>query len=207
MEPLTDPRGVFINCPFDDGYSEMFLALIFTVIRSGFVPRCALETDDGAENRLAKIQAIIEECRYGIHDISRTEADGTPPLPRFNMPLELGLFLGARRYGGEAQKEKRCLILDREPYRYQRFISDIAGQDIHCHNGILTGCIQEVSGWLRGCSPAGERHRLPGGRRIEQEFNAFRDILPEVCASRHIAANELTFGDKCSFVAAYLAEA
>jgi hypothetical protein len=207
MERLTNPRDVFINCPFDDGYGEFFLALIFTIARCGFVPRCALETDDGAENRFAKIQTIIEECRYGIHDISRTEVDGDPPLPRFNMPLELGLFLGAKRFGGAPQKEKRCLILDREAYRYQRFISDIAGQDIHSHGGTLTGCIQEVSGWLRGCAPAGERHRLPGGRRIEDEFHTFRGNLPAICANRHIAANELTFGDKCTFVAAYLSEA
>src|SRR5215204_7729452 len=80
--------------------------------------------------RCSKIQAIIEECRYGIHDISRTEADGDPPLPRFNMPLELGLFLGARQYGNRDQKAKRCVIYDRELYRFQKYISDIAGQDI-----------------------------------------------------------------------------
>jgi hypothetical protein len=60
-----------------------------------------LEADDSSENRLAKIQAIIEECQFGIHDISRTEVDGDPPLPRFNMPLELGLFLRAKRYGNK----------------------------------------------------------------------------------------------------------
>jgi hypothetical protein len=79
-----------------------------------------METDDGAENRFAKIQAIVEQCRYGIHDLSRTESDGNPPLPRFNMPLELGLFIGARRYGNEEQKRKSVLILDVEQYRYQR---------------------------------------------------------------------------------------
>lgn len=42
------------------------------------------------------------------------------------MPLELGLFLGAKRYGTGKQRTKLCLILDRERYRYQKYCSDIA---------------------------------------------------------------------------------
>src|SRR5215203_6365251 len=91
--PLAN-RDVFVNCPFDPHYKPLFYAIVFTVVRSGFRVRCALETDDATENRFSKISVIVKECRYGIHDISRTEADGDPPLPRFNMPLELGLFLG-----------------------------------------------------------------------------------------------------------------
>ena len=75
-------RDVFINCPFDREYQPFLWAIVFAVIRSGFRARSALETDDSSENRIVKIQAIIETCRYGIHDISRTETDGEPPLPR-----------------------------------------------------------------------------------------------------------------------------
>ena len=84
------PLDVFINCPFDAEYKPIFYAIVFTIVRAGYRARCALETDDAAENRLGKIIKIISECRYGIHDISRTETNGDPPLPRFNMPLELG---------------------------------------------------------------------------------------------------------------------
>ena len=124
-------RDVFINCTFDGGYQDFFKAIVFIVIRSGFRALCALETDDGSENRFEKICGIIAQCRYGIHDISRTESDRRSKLPRFNMPLELGVFLGAKCFGGKGQKSKRCIILDKEKYRYQRYISDIAGQDIH----------------------------------------------------------------------------
>src|SRR5689334_11199778 len=123
-------RDVFLNTPFDPVFHPIFDAIVFAIIRSGFRPRCALEANDSSENRLTKIQSIIEQSRYGVHDLSRTESDGSPPLPRFNMPLELGLFLGAKRYGAPPQNRKRALVLDVEPYRYQRFISDIAGQDI-----------------------------------------------------------------------------
>ena len=57
-------------------------------------------------------------------------------LPRFNMPLELAMFFGCKRFGSESQKKKRTLVLDREPYRYRQFISDIAGQDIRARGPI-----------------------------------------------------------------------
>ena len=179
----------------------MFQAMVFGVIRSGFRPRCALETDDGARNRFALISDIVEECRYGIHDISRTEADGAPPLPRFNMPLELGLFLGAKRYGEKPQKEKRCLILDRERYRFQRFISDIAGQDIHSHDDQPSRCIEEVATWLRTQSRS---KTVPGGRAIAAEFAIFQADLPAICQARGLESDELTFGDFTTLVEAYL---
>jgi hypothetical protein len=124
-------NNVFVNCPFDSGYRPLFDAVVFTVIDCGFVARCSLEIDDGSEVRIDKIVRIIGECRLGVHDISRTELDPVHALPRFNMPLELGPFLGAKRFGGQDHARKNCLILDLEPYRYQKFISDLSGQDIH----------------------------------------------------------------------------
>ena len=109
------PRDVFINCPFSDDYREHFRAIVFTVIRSGFTPRCARERDDAGEVRYEKICRIIGECAFGIHDISKTELDAGTGLPRFNMPFELGLFLGATKYGSRSVKRKATLILDREP--------------------------------------------------------------------------------------------
>ena len=90
-----DLRHVFLNCPFDDAYRPLLRSMQFTVIGCGYFPRCALEEDNAAEVRVGKIMRLIrDECALGIHDISRTETDGTPPLPCFNMPFELGLHLG-----------------------------------------------------------------------------------------------------------------
>jgi hypothetical protein len=201
MPTSTSDRDVFINCPFDPRYKSIFWAIVFTTLRSGFRPRCALETDDSSENRLAKIQAIIEECRFGIHDISRTEVDGDPPLPRFNMPLELGLFLGAKRYGNQGQKAKRALVLDGERFRYQRFISDIAGADIRAHGDDPGQCIEQVATWLRTQS---HDPKVPGGRKIAEEFEVFRSKLPTICEVRGLEPDELTFGDFAALVEAYL---
>ena len=68
-------RSVFINAPFDPDYAPIFDALVFAVHDCGFVARCALEDDDGARIRVAKIYDLIEACRFGIHDVSRTELD------------------------------------------------------------------------------------------------------------------------------------
>jgi hypothetical protein len=87
---------------------------VFTVFYSGYIPRCALEIYNSGQVRIEKIFKLIENCQLGIHDISRTELDVESKLPRFNMPLELGMFLGAQRFGAGRHKNKNCLILDRE---------------------------------------------------------------------------------------------
>lgn len=95
MKEINYENSVFINCPFDETYTPILRAIIFAVYRCGFVPRSALEADNGLQNRLHKIQSVIAGCHYGIHDISRTELNENG-LPRFNMPFELGLFFGAQ---------------------------------------------------------------------------------------------------------------
>jgi hypothetical protein len=94
------------------------------------------------------------------------------------MPLELGIFLGAQRYGQGRQKEKRCLILDRERYRYRAFISDIAGQDIREHGNEPTRAIRIVRDWLRSQT---RDSGMPGGRIVAERYQAFRAELHELC--------------------------
>jgi len=196
-------RDVFINCPFDGEYNPFFYAIVFVVVRSGFYPRCALETDDSSENRFEKICGIIKQCRYGIHDISRTEPDTRYKLPRFNMPLELGIFLGAKRFGPRTQTRKVCIVFDRERYRFQRFISDIAGQDIHSHHGKIAILIEELASWLRNQS---RDPKVPGGRKMAREFSIFRKQLTRICSGRNLEPDELTFGDYADMVAEYIAQ-
>jgi hypothetical protein len=104
----ASPLGVFINCPFDSEYQKYFDAIVFAGTRLGFVARCARKVDDGSGTRIAKIIQLIKECPYGIHDLSRMGLDPTSKLPRFNMPFELGIFIGAKHYGsGELHKKKQ----------------------------------------------------------------------------------------------------
>jgi hypothetical protein len=106
-------RSVFINCPFSSDYQPIFRGILFSVYACEFRPRCAREVSDSSQNRLAKIQKIIGESKFGIHDISIMELDPKTKLPRFNMPFELGLFLAAKNFGSKQQKSKVALIFDR----------------------------------------------------------------------------------------------
>jgi hypothetical protein len=52
--------SVFINVPFDRKYQKLFDALVFAVYDCGFVARCALESDDGADVRFDKLNRISQ---------------------------------------------------------------------------------------------------------------------------------------------------
>jgi len=190
--PAPYGRSVFINCPFDAAYRPLFDALVFAIMDAGCAARSAREISDGAENRLEKIFRIIESCRYGIHDLSRTELDETNQLPRFNMPFELGLFLASKRFGAKKHRQKAGLILDRQPYRYQQFISDIAGQDIEAHDNDPSNAIRRVRDWLQTHRP---RIAIPGGEAMAQRYTAIQTVLPAICAQKQVEPEELTFVD------------
>lgn len=195
-------ENVFINCPFDDSYQPLFDAAVFAVQIAGFTPRCAREASNAGQARLEKIMDIISQCRYGIHDISRTEL-ATNKLPRFNMPLELGLDLGCRRYGAGHLADKRLLVLDRNAHRYQRFISDIAGQDIATHSrnpGKLIRCIRD---WL---STESNITTVPGGLYMFRRYRVFQKDLPGLCKRAKLSPKHLTFGDFSAVVRIWLEE-
>ena len=193
--------NVFINCPFDSGYKPLFDAMVFVIHDCGFVARCALEEDDASQVRIDKIYSIIETCRYGIHDISRTELDENSGFPRFNMPLELGIFLGAKKFGITEQKRKKCLVLDKEPYRYQQFISDIAGQDIQAHKNNAETIVKVVRNWLRNAS---ERQTVPGGGIIWERYKTFLRDLPQTTEELRLDTEDLIFNDYASVIARWL---
>ena len=196
--------SVFINVPFDRRYKKLFDALVFAVHHCGLVARCARESEDGAQVRVDKLYKIIRECQYGIHDLSRTTLDSRNRLPRFNMPLELGIFLGARQFGDRHQRAKVCLILEREPYRYQKFCSDIAGQDIRAHNNDVAAALGVVRDWIRAMHRSGAP--IPGIVHIRQRYITFRRELARMCRLGKLDRSELSFIDYRTLVAGWLSE-
>lgn len=177
---------------------------MFAVYYIGFVARCALEVDDASEVRLSKIVRIIEQCTYGIHDISSVGLGKGTNLPRFNMPLELGLYLGCKLFGTKAQQKKGCLILDSEPYRYRTSISDISGQDTHSHKGKPNQAIKEVRNWLANAS---NTKGLPGGAEIAGRYTQFMKDLPGICKRLKRQPKDLTFADFSETVEIWLKSA
>ena len=197
----TFSDNVFINCPFDKKYEPLFHAILFTIYHCGFYPKCALEEDDATEIRLKKILLLIEDCRYGIHDISRTEIDPKYKLPRFNMPFELGLFFACKEFGNKTHKKKRAIILDKDPYRYQKFISDLNGIDPKAHNNNKNTVIQLCRDFLNINS---KRKTIPGHKVIIQNFKSFKKQLPSIVDSAGLDVKNLKFNDLCYFIEEWL---
>ena len=197
----TYDNCVFINCPFDDEYKEVFYAIVFTVYRCGFIPRSALEEQNGLDNRLSKIKLLIEACKYGIHDLSRTESNDHD-LPRFNMPFELGIFFGAKQFGSKKQKSKVALILEKEKYLYQQYISDLNGIDTQAHNNDSEKAIKIVRNWLQISSG---RKVIDGHLAILKDYKTFRSNLPVFVNEARLDIDDLPFNDYCLIVETLLA--
>ncbi len=185
-------NSVFVNCPFTSDFKPMFRAIVFAVMDCGFRPRCALEDIDGGEVRLQKIERLIEDCKFGIHDLSNMKLDPDTGLPRFNMPLELGLFLGAKRYGDTSQKSKRLIIMDSDRFRYQKCISDISGQDVDAHGGDPKTAIRRVRDWL---STVSKRKSIPGPTFMIARYEDYDRDYPTICSILKCDEDEPTFND------------
>jgi hypothetical protein len=172
-QPDLYTRSVFINCPFSPDYQPIFRAILFAVFACSFRPRCAREISDSSQNRLAKIEGIIRQSQFGIHDISFMSIDPTTKLPRLNMSFELGLFLAAKSFGRDRQKRKVALILDKSGYRYRDALSDISGQDIAFHDGDPK---KRSAKFETGWTPChGGAYSLPGGEHLGHQYEKFCD--------------------------------
>lgn len=194
-------RNVFINCPFDEDYENIFNAILFTVNKCGFILRCAKEYQDSSSVRINKIIGIINECKYSIHDLSRITLDKAINLPRFNMPLELGICIGAIAFGRPAQKKNRYLILESEKFRFRDFISDLSGQDILPHKNDYNLAIKAVRNWLSHHTD----DAIPSASFIIDNYAKFLIDLPDFCKSNSWNPNELTFAEYSSIVTSWLA--
>lgn len=179
--------SVFINCPFDEDYKPSFEALVFTINSSGYRVRCALEESDTGDLRFEKLCRLIAQSHRSVHDLSRVEL-GDRGLPRFNMPFEFGLFLGARKFGGKTHRSKSALAMVKERYRLPEYLSDAGGNDPDCHHGRPEEVIRIVRRYL-SVRPDGSP--LPGAARFIDEFNDFKLALPDLATEFHFKRDEI----------------
>lgn len=167
--------------------------MVFTIVMSGYHPRCALDSTDGAEVRVAKIARMIGECDWGVHDLSRVEV-APGGLPRFNMPMELGLHLGARLLGEGRHRRKRALILDADRHRYDAALSDISGQDIESHDNDPETAIACVRNWLSD-HRLRNKPPLPGAGALCEDYRQFQAELATLLVPRRLDPEALTHSD------------
>jgi hypothetical protein len=135
--PVTRDRSirVFINCPFDEEFEPLFLAYIAGLVTLGLLP--VTVCDLPASTRLDRLCGLIDSCASSIHDLSRVQLSGArTPVPRFNMPFELGLSVRTRRHS--------WFLFESRPHRLQRSLSDLAGCDAYIHDDKPRGVLREL---------------------------------------------------------------
>jgi hypothetical protein len=118
------------------------------------------------------------------------------------MPLELGIFMGAKAFGGGEHSRKAAVVLDTDRYRYHKYISDIAGQDIRAHGRSPAGAVRQVRSFLS--THCGDGVILPGGEKLVERYSRFRSGLARTCAELHVLPGELTFRDLTTLMVAWL---
>lgn len=190
-------QNVFINCPFDKDFKPLLKALVFEIIYLGFFPKLS-QTLSSSSIRVNQIKDLIKSCKFGIHDLSRSKALTIGELPRFNMPYELGLDIGALEYGNKKLKTKKILILETERYHYQKVISDIAGQDIENHNDDPKTLVTKVRNWFSANFPD---NIIVGQSVIWIAYNQFiYDLNTQLSATySEIEIDEMPIGDFIKF--------
>lgn len=166
-------KNIFVNCPFDDDYRQLLIAIIYTVLYFGYIPRLSLERADSAESRIEKILGLIKESKLGIHDLSRIVSSGKDEHYRMNMPFELGIDYGCQKLKGGKWSQKKILILEKERYRFQKAISDLSGSDIKSHNNEVDKVIGAVRDWL----VTEELNRGDSGAKVWASYNEFQAYL------------------------------
>ena len=152
MPPLPDPNGVFLNIPYDEEFSSLYIAYVVGLCQLDLVPHLASEIP-GGKRRLDRIFDLIRSCRYSIHDLSRVEVGAAPSAaPRFNMPLELGMTIAWADLNPDLHT---WFVFESEPYRIQKSTSDLNGTDPSIHFGTAEGVLSELRNafWRDGAPP------------------------------------------------------
>jgi hypothetical protein len=138
MRLKASSRSVFLNCPFDSQYENLYLALIAGTTALGLTPRCVLEIPTTSA-RLTRLVDLISQCDYSIHDLSRVQLSGPiPRSPRFNMPFELGLAVTVAHV---KRRKHHWIILESVRHRLLRSLSDLNGFDPFVHGNTVSGVL------------------------------------------------------------------
>ena len=126
----SDKNAVFLNIPYDEQFTQLFLAYLVGIRAYGLIPRATIEIPGGAR-RLDRIASLIRSCTYSVHDLSRVELDpAPPPTPRFKMPFELGLAVA---FHWSRSAKHTWFVVETEKWRIQKSLSDLNGTDVYVH--------------------------------------------------------------------------
>jgi hypothetical protein len=160
--------SVFLKVPYDSAFENLYLAYIAGLSAFGLIARATLEIPT-SQRRLERIQKLIRQCAYSIHDLSRVQLDARAPrVPPFYMPFELGLAV-AQNAGN---RRETWYICETVPHRINKSLSDLNGTDVRIHRGTVRG----VFGAL--CDIFVRKTRQPSVQEMYRLYRVLRRNLP-----------------------------
>lgn len=167
MARNKDIRSVFLNIPYDDRFEDLYVAYIVGLTQLGLKINATLAVPN--QGRLDRIVKLIEESDVSIHDLSRIELSAG--IPRFNMPLELGLALyrSIVTKGGH-----RVFVFEKKAYRTLQSTSDINGIDPQIHKGRPKGVMVGLRNIFR------QPDRTTNVPEMLASYRAVKRRLPEL---------------------------
>jgi hypothetical protein len=195
---LNEPvkrESVFLNIPYDAAFERLYLAYIAGISAFRMLPRTTLEIPD-TTRRLDRIQALLHECRYSIHDLSRVQMPRSGPrIPRFNMPFELGLAVSWSTINPDRHS---WFVCESAPHRVLKSISDLSGTDVNIHDGTVRGLMREL------CNIFVRQPVRPDVADLMKLYRELRSAIPEIRARAGASSlyQPRAFADIC-----YVAEA
>ncbi len=160
-------ESVFLNIPYDGPFENLYLAYIVGLTQLGLRINATLAVPN--QGRLETIIDLIEQSNFSIHDLSRIEL--SKGIPRFNMPVELGLALYRSKV---THGLHRVYIFESKRYRAQRSTSDVNGIDPQIHGGTPKGIMSGLRNIFR---QPGDVTTVP---EMLASYRAVKRKLPEL---------------------------
>lgn len=106
---------------------------------------------------------------------------------RGNMPFELGLDFGCRNFSSPLN-QKSILILEEKKYSYQKFISDLSGNDIHAHDNNPVTAIRVVRKWISAFDEFGSKM---AANKVSMEYTDFWDAYDKELRSKNFSQDDI----------------
>ncbi len=173
---VENQKNVFIDCPYDEEYLPLLKAVIFTVKACGFQPKIILEHFASVEDRTKKINQLIEESQYCIHDLSKIGATKFGKNQDLRLSGKLIEEIAFHEYYSRIKSQKKNILVlgkDRSSIGVE-LLSNLADA-FRIHGGNQEEIIKCIRDWFY---QSGAK-RIKPASTIWVEFNEFMTTLSE----------------------------
>lgn len=162
--------SVFLNIPYDQGFSDLYLAYIAGAAAFGLVPRAAIENPQW---RTAIEPHLCFTAGVSVFHPRRIQA-----RTAIWYAIRIGpraCLVGVQRIGPHCAKIRAHLVrLCSESPRNRKVIERSIGGDPYIHNGRPAGLFREL------CNAFVRSERRPDVREMDRVFRGLRDALPKI---------------------------